>query len=130
MKWYFLDVLACPVCKAYGEKLVLYPINEVEEDTTIDVEKVRCRDYCGLHRKPVSEVSIEECKKCVKKRIITGLIICTSCGRWYPIINRIPVMLDDKYRDLKLYRKFLKEYQDKIPDNIKKLMKNPDPGSL
>ncbi|MFW9820024.1 MAG: Trm112 family protein [Candidatus Thorarchaeota archaeon] len=31
--------------------------------------------------------------------IKTGLLYCSSCKRWYPIIDTIPQMLPDKYRD-------------------------------
>ncbi len=130
MKWYFLELLACPVCKASRENLLLYPIEEIEEDVKVDVEKVRCREYCGLHRIPAEKVPIDECKKCVRKRIVTGVIVCRNCGRWYPIMNKIPSMLDDKYMDMKLYKKFVREYWDKIPEEIRKLMKIPDPMSL
>ncbi len=125
MKWYFMDLLACPVCKASGDKLLLHPIEVVEEEVEIQVERIRCRDYCAYLRKPASEVDLETCRKCVKKRIVTGIIICTNCGRWYPIIDGIPVMLDDEYRDMKVYRLFYKKYMDRVPEEIKETLKIP-----
>jgi uncharacterized protein YbaR (Trm112 family) len=130
MKWYFMDVLACPVCKSYGQDLLLYPIEVVEEDVNVDIEKLRCRSYCAYKNTNPSEVPISVCMECARKRIVTGVIICMKCGRWYPILDSIPVMLDDEYRDMKVYKLFAKKYLEKIPSNIRKLMKNPPLESL
>ena len=40
--------------------------------------------------------------------IETGLLYCEKCKRWYPIIDTIPQMLPDKYRDEKKDLEFLK----------------------
>ncbi len=130
MKYYFMDILACPVCKAHGKGLLLYPIETREEDIDIDIESVRCKSYCAYLGREASQVKIETCRKCSKIRIVTGIIICLKCGRWYPIIDEIPVMLDDKFRDDKLYARFLREHWDKIPPSIREKMRNPDPQTL
>ena len=44
--------------------------------------------------------------------IKTGLIFCTECKRWYPIIDTIPQMLPDEYRDEKSDIEFLKTNKD------------------
>ncbi len=130
MRFYFADVLACPVCKASGEKLLIHPVEVEEAEPPEDIEALRCRNYCAYHRRPAQEVPIEECRKCSSKRIKTGVIVCLNCGRWYPILEYIPVMLDDEYIDLKLYRKFASKYLDRIPGSVRSLMKKPDPSSL
>ncbi|MCE4618595.1 MAG: hypothetical protein F7C37_04045, partial [Desulfurococcales archaeon] len=71
-------------------------------------------------------VPLETCQECVRKRIRTGVIVCRNCGRWYPIMETIAVMLDDEYRNEKIYMKFLRENLDKIPAEVKGLMKIPE----
>jgi uncharacterized protein YbaR (Trm112 family) len=34
-----------------------------------------------------------------KEEVISGLITCPKCNRWYPIIDEIPHMLPDELRD-------------------------------
>lgn len=127
MKYFVMDILACPVCKSTN--LYLHVIEEVEEDTSIPVEKVKCKRWCHYKNKNASEVPLEVCRECARKRIKTGVIVCRDCGRWYPIIDTIAVMLDDEYRDEKIYKRFLEEYLDKIPANVRGMMKIPPVGS-
>ena len=47
-----------------------------------------------------------------------GVLFCTKCTRFYPIIEEIPIMLPDELRDKKLEITFLKKYQKKLPQNI------------
>jgi len=130
LKYYFMDILACPVCKAHGKDLLLYPIETREEDIDVDIESVRCKSYCSYLGREASQVGIETCRKCSKIRIVTGIIVCLKCGRWYPIIDEIPVMLDDKFRDDKLYARFLRQYWDRIPSSVREKMRNPNPQTL
>ncbi|MFO8020287.1 MAG: Trm112 family protein [Promethearchaeia archaeon] len=41
--------------------------------------------------------------------IESGLLFCEQCNRWFPIIETIPQMLPDQYRDRKKELKFLKK---------------------
>lgn len=36
-----------------------------------------------------------------EEKIIEGILTCTSCNRYYPIIHGIPIMSPDEYRELK-----------------------------
>ena len=130
MRLYFADRLACPACRATGEKLLFYPIEVVEEDPGVDPARVKCKVFCHYKRLPASQVPLETCRECSRKRIVTGVIVCLNCGRWYPIVESIPSMLDDEYIDLKLYKLFARKYLERIPENVRKLMKKPDPSSL
>ena len=49
-----------------------------------------------------------------------GVLFCTKCSRYYPIIDEIPVMLPDELREKEKYRDidFLKKWQSKIPDKV------------
>lgn len=40
--------------------------------------------------------------------IETGVLLCPECKRWFPIIDTIPQMLPDEYRDKELEIEFLK----------------------
>jgi len=129
MRYYFLELLACPVCKHHP--LLLYPV-EVEDRPLDDevLKRVRCRVYCGYLGKPASEVDMNICRECSRRLIKVGVLICEKCGRWYPILDGIPRMLDDKYRRKMDDLRFIKNYYQKLPDEIKKRMKIPQPEEL
>ena len=44
--------------------------------------------------------------------IDTGLIYCKNCNRWYPIIETIPQLLPDKYRDKEKEIEFLQNHKN------------------
>ncbi len=56
-----------------------------------------------------------------------GVIVCTKCSRFYPIIEEIPIMLPDELRDKKLEINFLKKYKKELPE---KIIKNGLPWHL
>ena len=47
-----------------------------------------------------------------------GVLFCSKCSRFYPIIEEIPIMLPDELRDKKQETEFLKNYKDKLPEKI------------
>jgi len=49
--------------------------------------------------------------------ILSGIIICSKCNRWYPIIDEIPHMLPDDLREEKEDVAFLRKWKEKIPQN-------------
>ncbi len=59
--------------------------------------------------------------------ISEGVLVCTKCSRFYPIIEEIPIMLPDELRDKKLEIDFLKKYKEKLPE---KIIKNGLPWHL
>ena len=50
--------------------------------------------------------------------IIEGLIICSKCKRYYPIIEEIPRMLPDDLRTEKEDLEFLKKWKERIPSDV------------
>jgi uncharacterized protein YbaR (Trm112 family) len=51
-----------------------------------------------------------------KEEITSGIITCTKCQRWFPIIDEIPNMLPDELREQKEDVPFLQKWQSKIPE--------------
>jgi len=52
-----------------------------------------------------------------RDEILSGIIICSKCNRWYPIIDEIPHMLPDDLREEKEDVAFLRKWKEKIPQN-------------
>jgi len=50
-----------------------------------------------------------------KDEIVSGIIICPKCNRWYPIIDEIPHMLPDDLREEREDLGFLRKWEAKIP---------------
>jgi uncharacterized protein YbaR (Trm112 family) len=54
-----------------------------------------------------------------KNNVISeGVIFCSKCSRFYPIIEEIPIMLPDELRDKKLEIEFLKNNKQNLPEKI------------
>ena len=52
-----------------------------------------------------------------KEKIIEGLLTCTACNRYYPIIHGIPIMSPDEYRESQLEIPILEKWGEKLLDN-------------
>lgn len=50
--------------------------------------------------------------------IKSGILFCSECKRWYPIIDTIPQMLPDKYRDEKEDKAFLKNHKNLLDEKF------------
>jgi len=120
MKYRLLDILACPYDKSFPLKLIVF------EETTYEERKVElekepfCELYCGLRKAMISELGQIDysCTECIKKEVVTGILICEKCGRWYPIREEIPIMLPDELRNEKEDIEFMKKFRDKFPEKI------------
>jgi len=53
-----------------------------------------------------------------KEEITDGLITCSKCGRYYPIIDEIPHMLPDELREKDEDLSFLQKWKSKIPEKV------------
>ena len=105
------------MCKHFPLELIV--LEETTYDRKVDIEtKPYCELYCGLKRSYVKDVKETPCEECFKKEIVTGVLYCSKCGRWYPIDEEIPRMLPDELRDEKYEKKFLEKYKDKLPEKI------------
>ena len=118
MKYRLLNLLACPHCKYFP--LELYIIEIKEYDRELPTEPPLCDLYCGYLSEYLRDIKGEPpCRECIKKEIVTAVIYCSKCGRWYPVIDEIPRMLPDHYRNRAEDLNFLKKHMDSIPDKIK-----------
>jgi|ERR671925_1280581 uncharacterized protein len=90
MKKRLLDILACPIDK-------FYPLELYELNTRKEYEYSTNRE----------DLVIEE-----------GILFCNQCGRFYPIIDEIPIMLPDELRDRDKDLKFLMRWRNRIPNRI------------
>ena len=50
--------------------------------------------------------------------VVDGVLICSECNRYYPVIDEIPVMLPDNLRNMKEDVAFLEKWRDRIPEKI------------
>ncbi|HRR53800.1 MAG TPA: Trm112 family protein [Candidatus Methanomethylicus sp.] len=62
-----------------------------------------------------------------KEEIDEGVLLCSGCGRWYPIIETIPHMLPDDLRDANEDRGFLERWRAVMPEVV---LKSGKPFSL
>ncbi len=51
-----------------------------------------------------------------REEIVEGLLTCSNCGRWYPIIEEIPYMLPDELRDGRDDISFMRKWKSKFPE--------------
>ncbi len=124
MRYALLNLLACPMCKQFPLKLYVFEESTFEKDFKVNTPF--CDVYCGLMGKPVKEVKDKvNCRECVKRDIVAGILLCPKCGRWYPIINGIPMMYpDDKRKHPKVKEResrFLRRYADKLPGELRRM---------
>ncbi len=121
MKYRLLDILACPIDKHFPLELIVIE----EEKPREEKEQIKpvCEKYCGFHRKDIDELDptslAKDCTQCLSREIVKGVLRCPKCGRWFPILEEIPHMLPDELRDSKEDIAFLRENEDKLPDEVK-----------
>ena len=51
-------------------------------------------------------------------KVVSGAILCDKCGRFYPIIDEIPVMLPDELRNKKEDLEFLTQWKAQLPAEV------------
>jgi len=62
---------------------------------------------------PVELLVFEE-----KEEIVSGVLICGKCNRWYPVIDEIPHMLPDELREEKEDKPFLEKWKTQLPAKV------------
>jgi uncharacterized protein YbaR (Trm112 family) len=62
--------------------------------------------------------------------VASGLLVCSECGRWYPIgsaVETIPEMLPDDLRERERDLKWLEKWRDRVPVRV---LENGKPFNL
>ena len=52
------------------------------------------------------------------EKVVSGVILCDKCGRFYPIVDEIPVMLPDELRNKKEDLEFLSQWKSQLPSKV------------
>ncbi|HDN75988.1 MAG TPA: Trm112 family protein [Acidilobales archaeon] len=131
MRYALLNLLACPMCKNFPLKLYVFERKTIEKH--FKVKKPFCDLYCGLKESYIKDLNVNElnCDECVRIDIISGVIVCNKCGRWYPIIDGIPWMYpDSRRRHPRIKSKeeeFIKKYYELLPNEVKSKLKAGTP---
>ena len=73
------------------------------------------------------EIDTVEDKAINENVVKEGVLFCSQCSRFYPIIEEIPIMLPDELRDKEKDIQFLQKWHEKIPS---KILKNGHPWHL
>jgi len=55
-----------------------------------------------------------------KEEIVEGLLVCSECGRWYPIMDEIPQLLPDDLREQRDELSWLGKWKEKTPPRVLK----------
>ncbi len=53
-----------------------------------------------------------------KDEITEGLLTCSECGRWYPIMDEIPQMLPDDLRESREDLEWLRRWKEQVPEKV------------
>lgn len=121
MKYRLLDILACPICKNFPLRLIVFNETEYKYDKIdFSEDEILCEEYCGLHQsflKDLGNVKLN-CIDCISHEVVDGILICNNCNRWYPIIEEIPHMLPDELRNEGEDKAFLTKFKELIPNEI------------
>jgi uncharacterized protein YbaR (Trm112 family) len=55
-----------------------------------------------------------------KEEIVEGLLVCSECGRWYPIMDEIPQLLPDDLREQRDELSWLSKWKERTPPRVLK----------
>ena len=62
-----------------------------------------------------ADLSLQIITQDIEKNVLEGLLTCTNCSRYYPIIKGIPIMNPDEYREFKLEQPVIDSWQKHVP---------------
>jgi uncharacterized protein YbaR (Trm112 family) len=108
MRKSLLEILACPIDKHSPLELIEINVHLANESTL---------DKRGDNRKTLEELTDNDTtydNVIVKE----GVLYCSRCSRFFPIIDEIPMMLPDELREREKDLQFLLEWETKIPRKI------------
>jgi len=62
------------------------------------------------------ELNLKVIKKSVEGNIIEGVLTCSDCQRYFPIISGIPIMSPDEYREKQLEAPLVSQWKPELSD--------------
>lgn len=68
-----------------------------------------------------------------EQHILEGMLTCSHCKRYYPIIHGVPIMSPDEYREFALEAPVLKKWQAQLKGRVTEnfqLLPDTDPAAL
>ncbi|MDY6863481.1 MAG: methyltransferase domain-containing protein [Thermodesulfobacteriota bacterium] len=110
MKYSFADYLACYKCQK-SFTITVFSENKKSDNPGYPVKT--CRSFCAYKKTAVLPDESYPCEACQKQEIEEGLLECPQCGKWYPIINTIPIILPNA---LDIFPEFLEKYKNILPE--------------
>jgi uncharacterized protein YbaR (Trm112 family) len=108
MRKSLLKILACPIDK--HSPLELYEINIRQAKEFASDEQ--SRNIQELEEQADTDTTYDNVI------IKEGVLFCSRCSRFFPIIDEIPVMLPDELREREKDLQFLSDWEAKIPSKI------------
>jgi uncharacterized protein YbaR (Trm112 family) len=121
LKYRLMDILACPICKAFPLELQVLEAFKGEAKRR---DKVGCELYCVYNGGMIKEIQkpdlVEDCEVCFSYDLKEASLACPKCGRWYPVMDGIPHMLPDELRNESEDRQFLEKYRDRLQEKVVK----------
>jgi uncharacterized protein YbaR (Trm112 family) len=108
MRKSLLEILACPIDK--HSPLELFEIN-VHSTNKSSIGK---QDENGITQDELTYNHTSYENIIIKD----GVLFCSRCSRFFPIIDEIPIMLPDELREREKDLQFLLEWETKLPSKI------------
>ncbi len=68
---------------------------------------------CGFDKEDLNLTAIH---KTIEGHVEEGFLTCKTCKRIYLIVNGIPIMSPDEYREIKLEQPILEKWRDHLND--------------
>jgi len=128
-----LDVLVCPYDKTWPLKIHIFEEKKLEGLNFPKPDErsgVICKFYCPkkgiklVEKNDKDELELleeaktidyeKDCKKCLSKEVIAGMIECPECHSFYPIIGEIALMLKSEFRNEDIEKQFTEQWADEI----------------
>jgi uncharacterized protein YbaR (Trm112 family) len=100
-----LEILACPIDKC--SPLELFEINAYLANESTSDRQINNTAMLAEKGSTHNNVIVKD-----------GVLFCTRCSRFFPIIDEIPILLPDELREREKDLQFLLKWESKIPSKI------------
>jgi uncharacterized protein YbaR (Trm112 family) len=108
MRKSLLEILACPIDK--HSPLELFEINVHPANESSSDKQSENRETLG--EQTDNDTTYDNAI------VKDGVLFCSRCSRFFPIIDEIPIMLPDELREREKDLQFLLEWETKLPSKI------------